>query len=122
MRGEALDWFEEAKVDLDRARRALNDGDYSLSCYMSQQAVEKAMKAVIIGLRRERPPHLHDLTALYELIREKVQLPASLVEVLPEVSQYYVTARYPNAGVSRPSKGFSRLQAVRALEAAGGCP
>ena len=95
-------WFEEAKVDLDRARRALNDGDYSLSCYMSQQAVEKAMKAVIIGLRRERPPHLHDLTALYEFIREKVQLPASLVEVLPEVSQYYVTARYPNAGYSGP--------------------
>ncbi len=119
MRGEVSDWLEEAKVDLNRARRALDDGDYSLSCYMSQQTVEKALKAVMIGLKRERPPHFHDLSALYEGIRDLVSVPNAVVEALPEVSQYYVTARYPNAGVRRPSKSFSRLQAVRALEVAG---
>jgi len=118
IREEALDWFEEAKADLSRAVRALRDGDYSLSCYMSQQAIEKAFKALIIGIKHRRPPHINDLVALYEAIKDVLVLPEEVTERLPEVSQYYVTARYPNAGVRRPSISFSRLQAERALRVA----
>jgi len=56
VRDEAVDWFEEAKVDLRRAERALNDQDYSLACFMSQQAVEKVFKAYYIGVLRKIPP------------------------------------------------------------------
>jgi len=31
---------------------------------------------------------------------------------------YYVTARYPNAGLKKPSQSFSRTQALRAIEVA----
>jgi len=118
MREEALDWFEEGKVDLMRAERALKNGDYSLSCYMSQQAIEKVFKACFIGLLRRRPPRTHDLTMLYEELRDILNLPSEVIEILPEVSQYYVTARYPNAGVKRPSISFSKTQSIRALEVA----
>ena len=117
-REEALDWLEEAKVDLQRAIRSYSEGDYSLSCYMSQQAIEKAFRALIIGFEHKSPPHIHDLTILYNQVRDIMQLPENIVERLPEVSQYYVTARYPNAGIRRPSKSFSRLQAKNALEVA----
>ncbi len=118
LREEALDWFEEAKADFQRATRSLNDKDYSLSCYMSQQAIEKTFKALIIGIKRRSPPRVHDLVMLYEYIRDVLQLPNDVVERLPEISQYYFTARYPNAGLRRPSVSFSKIQAENALEVA----
>ncbi len=118
VREEALDWLEEAKADLRRAERALQDGDYSLSCYLSQQAAEKALKALLIGVKRKRPPHVHDLTALYSEVGDALPLPEEVREGLAEVSQYYVTARYPSAGLRRPSESFTRGQAARALEVA----
>lgn len=118
VREEAWDWLEEAKADLRRAERAEKNGDYSLACYMSQQAAEKALKACHIGLLRKRPPHVHDLTMLYENLKPAFALPRELEEALPELSQYYVTARYPNAGIRRPSRSFSRTQSTRAIEVA----
>ncbi len=107
IREEALDWFEEAKVDYERALRSLRDKDYSLACYMCHQAIEKAFKAVMIGLKRKRPPHAHDLTFLYENIRDIIKLSSDIEEALPEISQYYVTARYPQR---RVKKAFAKLQ------------
>ncbi len=118
IREEAYDWFEEAKADFRRAERALNDEDYSLSCYMSQQAIEKTFKALMIGLKHIRPPHVHDLVMLYQYVKNILKLPGEIVSKLPEVSQYYVTTRYPNAGLRRPSISFSKLQAENALEVA----
>jgi len=60
VRDEAVDWFEEAKVDLRRAERALNDQDYSLACFMSQQAVERYLRHTILGYSERYHPH--DLT------------------------------------------------------------
>ena len=118
MRPEALDWLEEAEVDLRRAEKALSDGDYAISCFFSHQAIEKALKAIIIGLVRKRPPHVHDLTVLYAMVEGFLGLPDEVKERLPEVSQYYVTTRYPNAGLLRPSVSFNKYQAGKALEVA----
>ena len=118
MREEAYDWLEEARADLRRARWALDGGDYAISCFFSHQAIEKAFKAIMIGLLRKRPPHTHDLTFLYGLVKPVLRLPEGIEVLLPEVSQYYATTRYPNAGLRRPSISFNRLQAERALEVA----
>jgi HEPN domain-containing protein len=88
-----------------------------MTCYLSQQAIEKALKAIIIGFLRERPPHTHDLTVLYARVKSLLDL-GEKSDLLPEISQYYITARYPNAGLRRPSTSFSRVQAERALEVA----
>ncbi len=72
-------------------------------CYLSQQAI-------IIGFLREMPPHTHDLTALYSMAKTMFNL-GEKANLLPEVSQYYITTRYPNAGIRRPSISFSRVQA-----------
>lgn len=120
VREEAVDWLEEAVADLERAVRAEGVGDYSLACFMAQQAVEKAFKACYIGLLRRRPPRDRDLVMLYSELKGTLSLPGDVEEALPELSQYYVTARYPNAGLRRPSASFSRAQAVRAIEVARG--
>lgn len=115
MRREAANWAREAEYDLMRARRALEQGDYALCAFMPQQAAEKALKAAIIALRRELPPRTHDLTRLYQELRGVVQLPDDVVENLPTLSQYYITSRYPNAGLEVPSESFTRTQAEAAL-------
>lgn len=118
VRREVLSWLKEAQADLGRSVRALEDGDYALSAFMSHQACEKALKALYLAVAKRLYPKTHDLTVLYEGIKEHLRLPEEVVELLTEVSQYYVTARYPNAGLETPSESFSRTQAVRALEVA----
>lgn len=118
MRREAVNWLEEARADLRRARRAFEDGDYALAAFMSQQACEKAFKAVYVAALRRAPPRTHDLTVLYREVRGFISLDPELEDRLAEVSQYYVTARYPNAGLERPSESISRGQAARAVELA----
>ena len=115
VRREALNWLKEAKADLRRAARALEDGDYALAAFMSQQACEKAFKASYLALARTMYPLTHDLVVLYNGLRRYLELPQEVAELLPEVSQYYTTARYPNAGLEVPSESISRAQAVRAL-------
>jgi len=75
-------------------------------CYLSQQAI-------IIGFLREKPPRTHDLTALYSMVKTMFNL-SGKANSLPE--QYYITTRYPNAGICGPSISFSIVQAERALE------
>lgn len=118
VRASALNWLAEAEADLKRAKRALRDGDYALSTFMSQQACERVLKAAFIALAREVPPRAHDLTVLYSRLSGRLELPEPVAARLAEVSQYYVVSRYPNAGLERPSESITREQAVRALEVA----
>ncbi len=118
VRREALNWLKEAGADLRRAERSLAEGDYALSAFMAQQACEKALKAAYLALLRRNPPRTHDLVVLYRGLGGRVEVGEGFEGRLPEVSQYYVTARYPNAGLEVPSESISREQAERALEVA----
>ena len=73
---------------------------------------------MIIALKRKVPLRTHDLVSLYQEINELIILPKELIDRLPEVSQYYVSARYPNAGLEVPSERINKAQAERALEVA----
>ena len=116
IRREVLNWLKEAQADLRRALRAFEEGDYALSVFMFQQACEKAFKAAYLAFTKSMYPRTHDLVVLYRGLRNYIELPQEIVELLPEVSQYYITARYPNAGLEVPSESISRTQATRALE------
>jgi len=118
VRPETLDWLEEAKKDLKHARDSLKLRSFSWSCFAAQQACEKALKAFSLGVARRRPTHLHDLTVLYHEVKSHLKLPNDIAANLGELSAYYALARYPNAGLTRPSIGISRLQAERAIATA----
>ena len=45
-RAEAYRWFHTAEDDLDTAKILTANGKYAHSCFHSQQAAEKAVKAV----------------------------------------------------------------------------
>ena len=118
IRREALDWLHEAQEDLEVAMDLLRLGRFSHACFLAQQAAEKALKALILAELR-RHERSHDLTELYRLVSGSLSLPEGVVSRLPELSAYYLVARYPNAGLRRPSRAIGRAQAEAAVEVAG---
>jgi len=48
MRQEVINWFKQSEADLKSAKNSKNCGDYYMSVFASQQAAEKALKALYI--------------------------------------------------------------------------
>lgn len=113
IREEARDWFDGALIDLDEARSALVNNRFNWALFAAHQAVEKALKAAFIVLKKARPPRTHDLVRL--LSELGLELPSELRTGISELSPYYVIARYPNAGLERPWENIDKALAERLL-------
>lgn len=54
------DWMAQAESDLEHAKKSLKMQDYNWSCFASQQAAEKALKAAHpkIIIQKKKPGRL----------------------------------------------------------------
>lgn len=93
MRREADLWWRQGQRDHLTAKNCHRAGDYYASVFFSHQAVEKALKAVIIEKRRELPPRTHNLLELAQL----AGVPEPHLHLLRELTTDYITTRYPDA-------------------------
>ncbi len=113
----ALDWLEEAEEDLESAEILLRGGQYHHSCFHSQQAAEKALKAALRKLHVVRTGH-----SVLDLLREvsrRVEVPEGLWDAARVLDQYYIPPRYPNAFArGSPRDYYTRAQAEEALRLA----
>ncbi|ATZ60813.2 MAG: HEPN domain-containing protein [Methanosarcinales archaeon Met12] len=93
MMEEVSDWWKQALRDLESARNALRCGDYYVSAFLSQQAVEKALKALYIL-------KFNDLWKIHDLVRlaRKVDAPHNIVELCAKITPGYMATRYPDVG------------------------
>ncbi len=69
------DWLEEALDDLEAARELFQFGRWSKVCFLSHQAVEKALKALCIkklGVYSQT----HSIAKLIEDVRGVIVIPA----------------------------------------------
>jgi len=108
----SADWMDQAQGDLEHARHDLQAGFYDWACFSSQQAAEKAVKAVFQKLGAEAWGHsVADL--LSELNRHH-PVPADLIELALELDKAYIPTRYPNAHPSgSPRRRYTRTEAER---------
>lgn len=92
---EAQIWLSYAKSDLDAAYVLLEKGDFfpRQICFMSQQAGEKALKAVLVYLEINFPK-THDLDRIRELIPEGWAVKEEFPN-LYDLSVWSVESRYP---------------------------
>jgi len=101
MRKEIENWWKQAKHDLEAASKNLKIGEYYLVAFLSQQAVEKGLKAVVMLKHRQRIV-THSLAEL----GKKVGIGTALLKDLRVISPEYVISRYPNATESVPYENY----------------
>jgi HEPN domain-containing protein len=94
-RGSALDWLRHARSDLSLARSSPRDEAVLLETlsFHAQQAVEKAIKAVLV-FSGVGFPKTHSIGALLELLPPSVPRDA-ILERSASLTDYAVTSRYP---------------------------
>jgi HEPN domain-containing protein len=93
---EARRWLETAHEDLEAAQALMEHGKFSHSCFFSQQAGEKALKALWFFLGEDPWGH-----SVQKLIAELPDACAhdkmgALLEAGAILDRYYIPTRYPN--------------------------
>jgi len=86
-------WSDRARYDLETARVMLASGRYLYVVFCCQQAVEKALKAVIVRKTGALPPRVHNLLRLAEAAGAQPDQEQN--RFLGELSAYYIQSRYP---------------------------
>jgi len=95
-RYEACRWLETAREDLDAAHTLMKSGKFSHSCFFSQQAGEKTLKALWFFLGGDPWGHsVQRLIAELPDARAHEQMGA-LLEAGALLDRYYIPTRYPN--------------------------
>lgn len=87
-------WLEKAEEDFETACFLHENAKYEHAVFLFQQAVEKGLKAVLIG-NNDGVPQSHDCFNL----AKKANAPTTILEAANAVSPYYFRTRYPDASL-----------------------
>ena len=101
MRKEINNWWKQAERDLISAENSFNSGDFYVSAFMSQQVVEKALKALVLKEKKESIK-THNITKLGKLLN----LPQNLLSKLASLESVYQETRYSDVSSKLPSEEF----------------
>jgi HEPN domain-containing protein len=119
-RNESKRWFQQAAYDLKSSAWNIEGGFFSTSCFLSQQAAEKAAKSLLYyyGMRK-KAMLTHSVLGLLVAAGSMDDRFLSMQEAARELDLHYVPSRYPNGLPSGfPHQFYSRETANRAYAAA----
>lgn len=98
------DWMEQAKADLDHARKSIDMGDFDWACFAAQQAAEKAAKA--LHLHQGTVVWGHSVLDLLEAFPPGSAVSVELNEAGRSLDRHYIPTRYPNAHPAGPARRY----------------
>lgn len=111
-------WVTLAERDLQSASTLLAAGDPANALMLGQQALEKALKAILQQQTAEPPPRTHNLARLSEKAGLVGLMPTTVLDTLLEIDPYIIEARYPaNATACAPDQETAASLLARAEEA-----
>ena len=110
-------WHEQSRVDIDAARVMFDTGRFVFVPYFCQQAIETALKAIIVEQTGKLPPRVHNLIQLAE--KAGIHADEKRQDLLRSLTEYYVDSRYPGVQPT-PESGLARAQAEGFLNATEG--
>ena len=110
MRTMTAEWARLARTDLRVAAAILGIGEAANTVYHLQQALEKALKAVLAELSPEPPPRTHNLVRLARLAGIWETLGVTQQDLLMRVDPYVVEGRYGGT-VPQPSPPLTVIDA-----------
>ncbi len=91
MREEVERWLEKANEDLETARYNLKGKRWDAAIFYSQQATEKALKALQIE-KLNKFEKIHDLIKL----AESVNADKRILDLCDQINPVYFVSRYPD--------------------------
>jgi HEPN domain protein len=98
MNDEAVkEWFDFANMDFVCAKHLyenMHPRPLTIICYHCQQASEKFLKGLLIGLNEEIQK-THDLLVLAKLIKNSIDVPIDILKICAILNPYSVRSRYP---------------------------
>lgn len=109
-------WFAMAEDDLNFAKVGLRERFYSQVCFLSQQAIEKALKGYLVHLGKTYPK-THKLIDLYRLCGATFLEPFK--NKIKLIDEFYIPTRYPD-GIpgGLPNRASNETDANEALKTA----
>jgi HEPN domain-containing protein len=108
------DWLKQANRDLETAKLNMKAGIYEWACFISQQAAEKAVKALCE--KHKLLTRTHQLRRLLQAVRDLVEIPGELYEKAATLDRFYIPTRYPNGFESgAPMEYFFKKDAQEAV-------
>ena len=108
----------QAKRDLEHADKDVSDGYYEHACFESQQAAEKAVKALHLHLGQEAWGHV--VRKLIEELPPSVAVPTALLDKARVLDSFYLPTRYANGHPEgSPFEHYGSLQSEEAIKYAG---
>jgi len=113
MREEVRNWFKQAEADLRSANNSRSAGDYYMAVFASQQAAEKALKALCLFKLREFPKG-HSIIYL----AQKVEVPDRMLSGIRDLNPEYLSTRYPDMAAGIPAELYDDDIAGRHLNTA----
>jgi HEPN domain-containing protein len=118
-RAEARRWWQQAQADLAVVRTLRSAGHHAATCFQSQQAAEKALKAALFA-HGARVVLGHSVRELARQCAEHDAAFAGVAEHAALLDQFYIATRYPNGlpFPAVPSEAFTNAQAHTAQDAA----
>lgn len=114
MREEALHWLKAAEDDLAMAQAAYQQGQFWATAFHSQQAAEKAAKALAAASGGFEKTHA-SAQILLGLKEGGLEVPAELISQARRLDVHYAASRYPNAVGVAPSELYDESIAKELL-------
>ena len=112
------DWINQANRDLHTAQGLLDQGSFEWSCFVAQQAAEKAVKAVVQKLNAVAWGHcVHELLSI---LANRVEVDKGLLDCARALDKYYIPTRSPKSFDSgSPYQYFAKEDAENAIVCSG---
>jgi HEPN domain-containing protein len=111
----ALKWYKQAVHDIDLAEKNIQIKGYDVSAFLSQQAVEKLLKAIIL-LKGKKNPRTHYIDELAKIL----ELPEDVVQDVLDLTGDYMFSRYPDIGDKVPYEEYDEEIALEKVTKAKG--
>ena len=92
----AARWRTQAQADRDTAER-LETATPHIACFLSQQASEKALKALLTRLQGDAVPTHHAYVLLHALTELGERPPDAVAHAANALDRFYLPTRYPDA-------------------------
>ena len=104
MREEIKNLIEQAEKDFEVAKKNFDIGEYYISAFLCQQAIEKILKAYFAIKKGKSAGATHSLIYL----AKETQVPKEFYDFLGSLTPEFITTRYPDVAGDAPYRLYHR--------------